>query len=393
MRRSHTKHRSSAYTIVGVPPTEPPHGWGICSPHSPHGELLVEKIKSGEVNQDNKPADIWRRFPALRVVNPKLFRKFKEKCVREALRQAKAAREDRDSEDEDSEGEESTMSSDSESDSAPTTPVRMARRSGAGVQFKTTQARLIRAKDAPTKHEVELQEPLLPLSAHQNRHQPCLLPVRPINVTKTRALFLITMLHGQTGADFTLVRDSTLKCRLYISWGSSIKDEQCIIDLFNSTTDCGYQLSMSPQDSTLCRITDAIAKYNGGSSRTDAGTDEQKTAMILDFPFAIKPHYSSWKCLMQKSGIVEEIPGMFSVRGHLVIHFESEDADNNVVNRMTPPRPANRSIPPNMAQGGVASANVPGYGGAGWGALGGNGAGGNFGGYYQFGLTGGLGLG
>ena len=82
---------------------------------------------------------------------------------------------------------------------------------------------------------------------------------------------------------------------------------------------------------------------------------------------------------MKISGTIEEVPGVIIVDGNLVINFESEDAQNNTVNKakLSPPRNCYGST-----QSGIPT-------GASYGTYGaGVGYGGIAAGQYQFSLTG-----
>ena len=123
----------------------------------------------------------------------------------------------------------------------------------------------------------------------------------------------------------------------------------------------------------MVALKEAITKYNG------TGTKPHLATMTLDLPFPVKAEASPWKGLMEISGTIEEVPGVIIVDGNLVINFESEDAQNNTVNKakLSPPRNRYGSI-----QSGIPT-------GASYGKYGaGVGYGGIAAGQYRFSLTG-----
>lgn len=350
--------RPSPYALDGKPPQAPTGGWKSSSANSVHGRLLVDLIRRGEVVKADTPSQIWKKYELLRVVNPKdAFRKFVKSCRTKADdHQDQVIFNNSDADEMAPGADPSIFSSDSEDDSF--------------IPSSARSSRMRAAPDAPFSGSRLTQCPLQTLEAMQTKDQQYHSPTR---VYKTDGGYIISvaMLRGYSIENYDITRDDDEHNVIIVESPNPHDDENQVMATFcdgkqYAVGEERQLLNLSPADATMARMAKDTIKFNGG--RADKRTQiEPKARMAIRLTENVKKHTSPWKAV-DRNGDTIKIQGMFEAGDFMYFHFEKDNAEGTVRNRvkLTPPRP--RAAPPQQPQPPGVGVPPPHWGGWGGGA-------------------------
>ena len=74
--------RGTSFLIDNKNVNPPQGGWNRPHKDTLHGEVFIKLLHQKEILPSDRPTEIWRRFPILRIAHPDRFRDFKRACVK-----------------------------------------------------------------------------------------------------------------------------------------------------------------------------------------------------------------------------------------------------------------------------------------------------------------------
>ena len=329
----------------GTPASPPDGGWKSGNAKTPHGVYLINLIISEQVTANQVPADIWKEYPRLRVVNPysKNFHCFVKNC-RAAVAPKPSEDQDPSMSDSDSSSYDSygSDSSDSSSHSINHQPERMTKPGG------TFRARTSGAAKAA-------KEPMQNKNKAMSRNKQFLTPAGIFAAADNdAAIAIVQKLAGQTANTLKVQRSEGNPCHIRMWHESFIQSEDLIEQIFPRA---------NPHDTNVVAMKSAMVAMNGNRSAEDFEGPPAVNEYILDMGIMVETSPSSWTMVLD-DGTRTQMPGVFEspCGNFFVLHFTRADAEVGKVSTCfayrTPPRQQHtQGAPPYGGGGGGAPHN------------------------------------